>query len=303
MLALETAPEPAHAVSQRLPDYLAAAERLWTVRRRVAGAVSSRSSRARVASALLARRRRPRAPDAAAVHRPVNDFAHVIDADSARELDRRIRALAATTKDVVVVVTVDSFAPYGSIEEYAVKLFEQRRHRPEEPGQRRAHRLALKERRVQIEVGYGLEEYITDGFAGDTIRQAILPEFRAGRYGPGLLAGTTRVIQRIAEKRGVTLPDVPAAAPAASATSGPDSHRRDHHRHHHHAVDLRRTGGPPGFRRGGWGGPGLWMGGLGGFGRGGFGGGGFGGGFGGGGGGFGGFGGGGSGGGGASGGW
>src|SRR5689334_11231419 len=55
---------------------------------------------------------------------PVNDFAHVIDADSARELDRRIRALETTTKDAIVVVTVDSYAPYGSIEEYAVKLFE-----------------------------------------------------------------------------------------------------------------------------------------------------------------------------------
>jgi uncharacterized protein len=235
---------------------------------------------------------------------PVNDFAHVIDADSARELDRRIRSLQSTTKDVVVVATVDSFAPYGSIEEYAVKLFERAGIGQKSQDNGLLIVLALKERRVKIEVGYGLEEYITDGFAGDTIRQAMLPEFRAGRYGPGLLAGATRVIQRIAEKRGVTLPDVPAAAPAASATSGP--------RIPIGAIIIviiiillivRKNQGPPGFRRGGWGGPGLWMGGLGGFGRGGFGGGGFGGGFGGGGGGFGGFGGGGSGGGGASGGW
>ena len=80
--------------------------------------------------------------------------------------------------------------------------------------------LAVKDRRVRIEVGYGLEEFITDGFAGETIRQEMLPAFRGGRYGAGLLAGTTRVIQRIAEKRGVTLPDVPVAARSRQTDDG-----------------------------------------------------------------------------------
>ena len=40
---------------------------------------------------------------------------------------------------------------------------------------------------------------VTDGFAADVIRQDFLPEFRQGRYGPGLLAGATRVINRIAD--------------------------------------------------------------------------------------------------------
>src|SRR5262245_9158200 len=55
---------------------------------------------------------------------PVNDFAHVIDATSAAQLDRRIQALRSSTGDAVVVATVQSYAPYGSIEEYAVRLFE-----------------------------------------------------------------------------------------------------------------------------------------------------------------------------------
>src|SRR5476649_2000869 len=55
---------------------------------------------------------------------PVNDFAHVIDGDSANALDQRIRALHDATKDTVVVATVDSIAGYGSIEEYASKLYQ-----------------------------------------------------------------------------------------------------------------------------------------------------------------------------------
>jgi uncharacterized protein len=128
------------------------------------------------------------------------------------------------------------------------------------------------------------------------------PEFRQGHYGAGLLAGTTRIINRIAEGRGVTLQNVPreAAPPRSTGTGFPwwiialwiaililGNRRR------------RRRGRVWGI--GPWSG---WNSGIGPFGGGGRFGGGFGGfGGGGGGGGFGGFGGGRSGGGGASGGW
>ena len=55
---------------------------------------------------------------------PVNDFAHVIDAASAAEMDRQIRALTAASGDVVVVATVPTIEPYGDAREYATKLFE-----------------------------------------------------------------------------------------------------------------------------------------------------------------------------------
>jgi uncharacterized protein len=229
---------------------------------------------------------------------PVNDFAKVIDPASAAELDRIIRVLQAATGDVVVVTTIDTFAPYATIEEYAVRLFERAGIGTRKADSGALILLAVRDRRVRIEVGYGLEEFITDGFAGETIRQEMLPAFRAGGYGPGLVAGTTRVIQRIADGRGVTLENVavparPQRQPERGLPIG--------------AIIamiailsfLNRFGGMgggviPHGRRGGrstWSG---WHGGLGGFG-GGFGGGG--------GGGFGGFGGGRSGGGGASGGW
>ncbi len=230
---------------------------------------------------------------------PVNDFAKVIDSTTAGVLDQRIRALQAATGDAVVVVTVQTFAPYASIEEYAARLFEKSTVGEKNKDNGALVVLAVSERRVRIEVGYGLEEFVPDGYAGDVIRQAMLPEFRNGNYGAGLLAGTTRVIQRIADRRGVTLQDVPQAA--KDTQSGQPSIgfvgiflvllvfffigslRRRTSRFH------RRGGGPfwAGSTWSGWSG----------------GGGGFGGGFGGGGGGFGGFGGGGSGGGGASGSW
>jgi len=68
--------------------------------------------------------------------------------------------------------------------------------------------LAVKERRVRVEVGYDLEQWITDGFAGETSREYMAPEFRNGRYGAGLRAGTERIIGRIAQGRNVTLEGV-----------------------------------------------------------------------------------------------
>jgi uncharacterized protein len=233
---------------------------------------------------------------------PVNDFAHVIDSASARELDRRIRALEAASGDVVVVATVPTYQPYGDIKEYAVKMFENGGSGIGARGKDNGALIvvAVEDRKVGIEVGYSLEEYITDGFAGQTIREAMLPEFRSGNYGRGLVAGATRIINRIADARGVNLQDVPREAPrpqpAVRVPIGAivfilflilmATRRRSRRR--------RYWGGP-------WSG---WNSGVGPFG-GGFGGGfgGFGGGGGGGGGGFGGFGGGRSGGGGASGGW
>jgi uncharacterized protein len=213
---------------------------------------------------------------------PVNDFAGVIDAGSAAAMVRQIQALQQATGDVVVVATVPTFAPSATINDYAVKLFE---NHGRGVGEKDKHNgllvlLAVDDRKVWIEVGYGLEEFITDGYSGETSRQFMAPAFRSGDYGAGLLAGVTRIIGRIAQARNVSLPDVPTPAPARHSASG---------RFPVWLVILviiivaaanSGRGGPRGSRRG-WGGGGWsgWSSGVGSFGGGG--GGGFGGGFGG----------------------
>ena len=237
----------------------------------------------------------------------VNDFAHIVDDQSRAELDRRIRALQAATGDVVVVATVPTFKPYGDINEYGVKMFENGGKGIGQKGKDNGLLLlvAKDDRKVKIEVGYDLEQFIPDGFAGETIRDAIGPAFRDGNYGAGLLAGTTRIINRIAEQRGVTLSDVPVERPAR-ARSGARLPLGTLFWIAFAIFILTRGGRRRRRRYWGLGPWSNWTGGAGPFGGGGFGGGGgsFGGGGGGfGGGGFGGFGGGRSGGGGASGGW
>ena len=149
----------------------------------------------------------------------VNDFANVIDAASRDELDKRIRALREATGDVLVVATVPTYQPYGSVEEYAVKMFENGGRGIGDKGKDNGLLIvvAVNDRKIKIEVGYDLEGIIPDGFAGQTIREAITPAFRRNAYGEGLLEGVTRIINRIGEQRGVAIPNVPAAPVARSS--------------------------------------------------------------------------------------
>jgi uncharacterized protein len=53
------------------------------------------------------------------------------------------------------------------------------------------------ERKVRVEVGYGLEPTITDVVASQIIRERIAPRFREGRYAAGLEAAVAGVFERI----------------------------------------------------------------------------------------------------------
>ncbi len=146
---------------------------------------------------------------------PVNDFAGVVDAESAARMDELIRSLQRASGDVLVVATVKTFKPYGDIREYAVKMFENHGRGIGQKGRDNGLLilLAVEDRQVWVEVGYDLEEFITDGYAGETSRKVMVPEFRSGAYGAGLLAGVSRIAGRIAERRNVTLQGAPPPAP------------------------------------------------------------------------------------------
>jgi uncharacterized protein len=227
-----------------------------------------------------------------ALTQPINDFANIVDPASAAAMAGMIRELQEKTGDVVVVATVPTVEPSGSAKDYAVKLFQNGGKGIGQKGKDNGVLilLAVKERRVEVEVGYDLEQWITDGFSGETSRDVMAPEFRNGRYGAGLLAGTGRIIGRIAQARNVTLDGVRAPRRTAQRGSGtPVGMSTIFWIFIAILIISRIGGGPGGRRRGFWGRGGGWSSGVGPFG-GGFGGGGFGGGGGGFGGGFGGFG-------------
>ena len=76
--------------------------------------------------------------------------------------------------------------------------------------------VAPAERKVRIEVGYGLEGSLPDGLAGEIIRTAILPEFKQGNMRRGIGRGLDRISRVV---RGEVV-EVVTSAPTTDAGSG-----------------------------------------------------------------------------------
>jgi len=135
----------------------------------------------------------------------VNDFAGVMDEVSKTRITEIAQALKDATGAEIAVVTVDTIAPYSSIEEYSIELATKWGigKRGEDTGI--LFLLSIQERKVRLEVGYGLEGIIPDGLAGQIIDRSVLPSFKEGLYGTGLLKGVEAVAGIIAKEYNVDL--------------------------------------------------------------------------------------------------
>lgn len=135
----------------------------------------------------------------------VTDLAGLLTPQSANHLEKLINFINEKTTAEVAVVTLDSIEPY-TIEDYAVRLFEDWGIGRKGKDNGVLLLVAVRKRRVRIEVGYGLEGAITDGTAGEIIRRIITPAFKEGRYDRGLLAGTETILRLVAKEYNVDLP-------------------------------------------------------------------------------------------------
>jgi uncharacterized protein len=78
----------------------------------------------------------------------------------------------------------------------------------------------VKERKLRIEVGYGLEGTITDAFSRRVIEQYIAPHFRQGDYAGGLNAGADALMAEIEHKEAPVAPSNPARRSGGQGSAG-----------------------------------------------------------------------------------
>lgn len=121
----------------------------------------------------------------------VNDFAGLFSASFRADLETRLQKLAETVGAEVSVVTIETLGE-ETVEDYAVRLFESWQIGREKEDNGLLLLIAAQEREVRIEVGYGLEPVVTDGRAGEIIRQQIVPAFKEGDYEAGVSAAVGR---------------------------------------------------------------------------------------------------------------
>jgi len=149
----------------------------------------------------------------------VNDFAGVIDDQTEAQLERYCRAVEKATGAQIALVTIPSLEG-EPIEDVANTLFRKWGVGRKETNEGILLLLAIQDKRSRLEVGYGLEPYIPDGFAGSLLRQ-MRPALRAGDYGQALILAVQTIGQRIAEAEGVSIEEAPLAPPAPSPPPAP----------------------------------------------------------------------------------
>lgn len=143
----------------------------------------------------------------------VVDTADMIDNPSKEHLSQMLRAHEELTTEQVVVVTVPNLQG-STIEDYGYQL-----GRYWGIGQQGKDNGALlivakEERKVRIEVGYGLEDRLTDAQSSVIINQIITPAFKQGDFVGGINKGTEAIVQ--------VLGGDPLAEPVVGASGGDD---------------------------------------------------------------------------------
>lgn len=145
-------------------------------------------------------------PDHASFY--AQDRAHILNQDTRDYVNETGRELRAKTKAQVVVVTVPSLQG-GVLEEYATDMF-----RTYGLGDARLNNgvlllIALQEHQVRIEVGYGLEGALTDGFCGRVRDKFLTPAFKQQNYNKGIRDAYTLLAARVATEYKVSLSTLP----------------------------------------------------------------------------------------------
>jgi uncharacterized protein len=126
----------------------------------------------------------------------VVDEAHVLGPSARAKLDASLADLESKTSRQLVVVTLPSLQGYD-IADYGYQL-----GRAWGIGQKSLNNgvlfiIAPNERKVRIEVGYGLEGVITDALSSVILQERVLPKFRAGNIEGGIVDGAQALIQQL----------------------------------------------------------------------------------------------------------
>ena len=149
----------------------------------------------------------------------VVDNAHVLSPETVQKLDGELAQLEAQTGHQLVVATVPDLQGY-EIEDYGYQL-----GRTWALGKKGVNDgvillVAPKERKVRIEVGYGLEPVLTDALTSVILQTKVLPQFKQGRMEQGIVDGAESIIQQLA------LPADQAQAVAQQAADQPRAQQR-----------------------------------------------------------------------------
>ena len=150
----------------------------------------------------------------------VVDGGNLLSAADRAALTTDLADLEARTTDQLVVVTLPSLQG-TTIEDYGYQLGRNWKIGQKDKDTGVLLIVAAAERKVRIEVGYGLEGTLTDATTKLIIENTILPAFRTGDFALGIKNGTGQIAQLLRADAGTAPRPAGQATPARSTANGP----------------------------------------------------------------------------------
>lgn len=126
----------------------------------------------------------------------VHDEPNVLKPEVTRGLEAMLKAERDSTSNQIAVLIIQTLEG-DEIAAYANRVFREWKLGQEKKDNGVLLLIALDERKIRIEVGYGLEGQLTDLLSSRIIRNEIAPEFRRGDIQAGVIKGVTAIIQII----------------------------------------------------------------------------------------------------------
>jgi len=124
----------------------------------------------------------------------VNDFANVLSLETKQQLEQQLAQLEKDSSIEVAVVTVESLGE-TTVDDYAVRLFEEWEIGKENKDNGVLFLIAPNERKTKIEVGYGLEPVLPDAKSGRVLDTYVTPAFKEGDYDKGISEGVAAIVK------------------------------------------------------------------------------------------------------------
>ncbi len=126
----------------------------------------------------------------------VTDNAHMLDAATKTQLDTVLGSLETTDSTQIAVLTIPSLQG-ESIENYSLRVAEKWGLGQKGTDNGALLLISKADRKIRIEVGYGLEGRLTDLVASQIIRNVIRPNFKNGEFNQGVIAGVSAMIAAV----------------------------------------------------------------------------------------------------------
>jgi uncharacterized protein len=125
-----------------------------------------------------------------------NDFTSTLSPQELQQLDFRLKSFEDTTTNQLVSLMIASLDGYP-LEEYAFEVAEKNKIGTKEKSNGVLLLVVKNDRKMRIEVGYGLEGVLPDALSSSIIRNEIAPYFRKNEYYAGISSGINAIIAAI----------------------------------------------------------------------------------------------------------